>query len=154
MPEIISIENVARKIFVIRGQKVMLDGDLAALYHVPTKRLNEQVRRNAQRFPSDFMFQLTQQEYETLRSQFATLKGGRGKHRKYLATQKDIRGVLTEHQRKLEQHDTQIRSVFCARGASAFGGEAIRQLTKPEEKMKRRIGFRIEDPKVKYRVKH
>jgi hypothetical protein len=59
-------------ILTIRGQKVMLDADLAELYGVPTKRLNEQVKRNADRFPEDFMFQLTAQEMENLKSQFAT----------------------------------------------------------------------------------
>ena len=62
----------------------MLDADLAALYGVTTKRLNEQVRRNLGRFPSDFMFLLTNQEVAILRSQFATLKTGRGQHRKYV----------------------------------------------------------------------
>ena len=62
----------------------MLDSDLAALYGVTTKRLNEQVRRNMNRFPSDFMLQLTAEEADSLRSQFATLKPGRGQHRKYL----------------------------------------------------------------------
>ena len=62
----------------------MLDSDLAELYHVDTKRLNEQVKRNSERFPNDFMFQLSEDEYESLRSQFATLKTGRGKHRKYM----------------------------------------------------------------------
>ena len=61
----------------------MLDTDLAILYDVPTKRLNEQVMRNKKRFPSDFMFQLTAEEVERLRSHFATLKPGRGQHRKY-----------------------------------------------------------------------
>jgi hypothetical protein len=62
----------------------MLDRALAELYGVETKRLNEQVRRNLKRFPDDFMFQLTEEEAESLRSHFATLKSGRGKHRKYL----------------------------------------------------------------------
>lgn len=62
----------------------MLDRDLAELYDVETKRINEQVRRNPKRFPDDFMFQLTEEEAESLRSHFATLKSGRGKHRKYL----------------------------------------------------------------------
>jgi hypothetical protein len=61
----------------------MLDTDLAILYGVPTKRLNEQVRRNKKRFPFDFMFQLTPEEVERLRSQFVTLNAGRGQHRKY-----------------------------------------------------------------------
>lgn len=62
----------------------MLDDDLAELYGVPTKRLNEQVRRNKKRFPTDFMFKLTTEEADSLRSQIATLKTGRGQHRKYL----------------------------------------------------------------------
>lgn len=74
--------SIERKIFVIRGQNVMLDRDLAELYGVPTKRLNEQVRRNIKRFPEDFMFQLTRSEARSLRSQNATLK--RGRHSKYL----------------------------------------------------------------------
>jgi len=79
-----SIEDVSRAIVVLRGRKVLLDAELAALYGVTTKRLNEQVRRNRDRFPTDFMFELTAQEAAVLRSQFATLKSGRGQHRKYL----------------------------------------------------------------------
>ncbi|MBI2313471.1 MAG: ORF6N domain-containing protein [Betaproteobacteria bacterium] len=75
---------IARRILFIRGQRVMLDADLAELYGVPTKRFNEQVRRNIARFPEDFMFQLTIEEHAALRSQIATLKTGRGQHRKYL----------------------------------------------------------------------
>ena len=81
---LIPVERIERSILFIRGHKVMLDADLAFLYGVTTKRLNEQVRRNSQRFPTDFMFQLTAEEAESLRSHFATLKAGRGKHRKYL----------------------------------------------------------------------
>ena len=70
-------ELVLNKIYLIRGQKVMLDKDLAELYGVETKRLKEAIRRNIQRFPEDFMFELTQVEFESLRTHFATLKGGR-----------------------------------------------------------------------------
>lgn len=84
MKPIIAAEIIERKIYLVRGQKVMLDSDLAELYGVTTKRLNEQVRRNANRFPNDFMFQLSSDEFESLRSHFATLKQGRGYHRKYL----------------------------------------------------------------------
>ena len=70
---------------------MLLDTELAALYGVTTKRFNEQVRRNAKRFPDDFMFQLTAEEISSLRSQIATLKLGRGQHRKYLPY------VFTEH---------------------------------------------------------
>jgi hypothetical protein len=76
-------EHVERTILLVRGHRVMLDTDLAILYGVPIKRLNEQVRRSKKRFPSDFMFQLTPEEIERLRSQIATLKPGRGQHRKY-----------------------------------------------------------------------
>ena len=79
-----SVEQIESRIFIIRGQKVMLDADLAELYGVEIRRLNEQVSRNSERFPEDFMFQLTAEEYESLRSQFATLKSGRGQHRKYM----------------------------------------------------------------------
>ena len=84
MKTIIPIESVQGRIYLIRGQKVMLDRDLAELYGVPTKRLNEQIRRNPKRFPADFMFRLTREEAGSLRSQIATLDNGRGKHRKYL----------------------------------------------------------------------
>src|SRR5688572_4329442 len=73
-------ENIISKIYFIRGQKVMLDEDLAILYQVETKRLNEQVKRNVERFPKDFMFQLNPKEFEDLKSQFATSSwGGRRK---------------------------------------------------------------------------
>ena len=74
-------EVIINKIYVIRDQKVMLDRDLAELYGVETRRLKEQVRRNINRFPESFMFELTSEEHKSLRSQFATLK--RGRHSKY-----------------------------------------------------------------------
>jgi hypothetical protein len=80
--QIVPVEVIERKIYLIRGCKVMLDSDLAALYEVPTKRLNEAVRRNLDRFPEDFMFQLTAEELENaLRSQIATSNVGRGGRR-------------------------------------------------------------------------
>ncbi len=73
-------EMIVTKIYLLRGQKVMLDEDLAELYQVPTGRLNEQVKRNIARFPADFMFQLTKEEFENLKSQNATSSwGGRRK---------------------------------------------------------------------------
>ncbi len=75
--------DIAGEILVLRGQRVVLDAKLATLYGVTTKRLNEQVRRNAERFPGDFMFQLSGSEDAALRSQTATLKPARGQHRKY-----------------------------------------------------------------------
>src|SRR5438132_3691419 len=70
----VTVEIIEHRIYLIRGQKVMLDADLAELYEVPTKVLNQAVRRNARRFPEDFMFQLTVEEADALRSQFATSK--------------------------------------------------------------------------------
>lgn len=69
---LIPVERIERAILLIRGQKVMLDRDLAGLYGVTTGRLNEQVRRNSNRFPEDFMFQLTKEEFEKWKSQIAT----------------------------------------------------------------------------------
>lgn len=71
---LITDEIINNKIYFIRNQKVMLDTDLAELYEVETKQLKRQVRRNIDRFPDDFMFELTDIEYEILRSQFGTLK--------------------------------------------------------------------------------
>ena len=68
----ISVDNLKTKIYEFRGQKVMLDRDLAELYHVETKVLNQAVKRNIKRFPTDFMFQLNQGEFEILKSQIAT----------------------------------------------------------------------------------
>jgi hypothetical protein len=79
----IPIEQIQQLILLIRGEKVMLDSDLAKLYGVSTKRLNEQVKRNRDRFPQDFMFQLNPEVAEVLRSQIATSKEGRG-GRRYL----------------------------------------------------------------------
>ena len=82
--KLILIDQIEPLIHEIHGQKVMLDSDLAALYGVPTKVLNQAIRRNLDRFPPDFRFQLTADEAEALRSQIVTLKSGRGQHRKYL----------------------------------------------------------------------
>lgn len=89
--DIIPADVIAPLIRSIRDQRVILDNDLAGIYRVPTKRLNEQYRRNSDRFPRDFAFRLSQSEWAALRSQFATLKTGRGSHRKYLPV------AFTEH---------------------------------------------------------
>ena len=79
----VAVSDIARAILLIRGQKVLLDTSLAALYAVAPKVLNQAVRRNRHRFPEDFMFQLTLEEVARLRSQSVTLEIGRGRHRKY-----------------------------------------------------------------------
>lgn len=78
---LISLEHIQSRILVLRGERVVLDRDLAALYGVTTKRLLEQVRRNPERFPKDFCFQLDREELANLRSQFATSNGGHGGRR-------------------------------------------------------------------------
>jgi len=87
---IIQVEGIEGRIYDIRGQRVMLDSDLAELYGVPTWRLNEQVKRNRERFPEDFMFELTSEEWQSLRSQNAISKVRRG-GRRYAPN------VFTEH---------------------------------------------------------
>src|SRR6476660_2672033 len=88
----VSVQLIERRIYLIRGHKVMIDVDLAELYEVPTKRFNQQVRRNLNRFPEDFMFQLTREEADSLRSQFATSKLGPESLRSQIATSKPSQG--------------------------------------------------------------
>jgi hypothetical protein len=90
MSNSITAEVIAAKILIIRGKKVMLDSDLAALYGVKTKRLNEQVMRNRKRFPEDFMFQLSDEETSFLRSQNATSKRGGRRYLPYVFTQEGV----------------------------------------------------------------
>ena len=110
-------ERIASRIVSLRGRRVIIDADLAALYGVETKRLNEQVRRNLGRFPEDFVFQLTKQEVADLKSQFATSSWG-GKRKPPL-------------ERKVGTHDRAIGEIL----------QAIRQLATPVAAPKRRIGF-------------
>jgi len=84
------LEHIQKMIYEIRGQKVMLDRDLSVLYGVEIKRLNESVKRNLKRFPSDFMFQLTEEEWENLRSQFATFNKDTRKYKPYVFTEHGI----------------------------------------------------------------
>lgn len=80
----LSMDYVRSHIYTIRGVEVMVDTDLAAMYGVETKQLKRQVKRNIERFPDDFMFELTPEEYESLRCQNGTIESGRGQHSKYL----------------------------------------------------------------------
>ena len=87
MEDIIIIEN---KIYEVRGQKVMLDFDLAEMYEIDNKRLKEQVRRNIERFPSDFMFQLSSDEFENLRFQIGTSSWGGSRYAPFAFTQEGV----------------------------------------------------------------
>lgn len=92
MKQMVSVEKIERQIYFIRGQKVMLDSDLAELYGVPTKVLVQAVKRNAKRFPVDFVFQLENQEVMALRSQIVTSKPGRGgrRYKPYAFTEQGV----------------------------------------------------------------
>jgi hypothetical protein len=91
----IAVQNIENKIYSLRGLQVMLDSDLADMYQTETKYINRAVNRNPNRFPSTFAFQLTQEEWNTLRFQIGTLNEnvGRGQHRKYLPTVFSEQGV-------------------------------------------------------------
>src|SRR5882724_4893636 len=133
----LELAKVERRIYSIRGVRVILDADLAVLYGVSTKRLNEQFRRNRRRFPDDFAFQLTAEETADLRSQFATssaastglrsqnatLKTGRGRHRKYrpLRVHRARRTASSEHpqQCKRRPHEPVRHSRFCKNARTA-----------------------------------
>lgn len=115
------LELIQKKIYTVRGRRVMLDVDLATLYDVETRRLKEAVRRNRERFPEDFMYELTNEEYQSLRSQIATLKTGiRGGHSKYAPfafTEQGISmlsGVL-HSPRAIEMHITIMRAFIAMR---------------------------------------
>ena len=95
MANLIPIERIENKILFIRGKKVLLAYDLADLYNVPTKRLNEQVKRNIKRFPDDFMFQLTPQEFTDLKSQFATSSWGGRRIPPYVFTEQGVAMLST-----------------------------------------------------------
>jgi len=86
----VSEENILEKIYLIRGQKVMLDRDLAEMYGAEVKRLNEAVKRNSTRFPEDFMFQLAQNEWRNLKSQFATSSWGGVRKSPYAFTEQGV----------------------------------------------------------------
>lgn len=176
MANIIPSELIERKILLIRGQKVLLDVHLAELYGDPTKRFNEQVRRNLKRFPQDFMFQLTKEEFDSLRSQFATLKSGRGRHRKYLPyvfTEQGVamlssvlrsdrairvnieimrafvklRELLSTHKDLARKLD-ELEKKYDTQFRIVF--EAIRELMTPPKKSAKEIGFNVKEPKLRY----
>lgn len=172
--DIVVPEAIGRKILLIRGQKVMLGPHLAELYGIETRVLMQAVRRNIDRFPEDFMFPLTREEILRI-SQFVTsLKYSKAvyafteqgvamlssvlnspraiqmniaimrafvKLRQILSTHKELALKLKQLEMKIEKHDEEIHAIF----------EAIRKLMTPVEPPKKRIGFRVEEPKGKYR---
>jgi len=171
-------ENLDRLIYLIRGRKVMLDSDLAAIYGVPTHRLNEQVRRNRTRFPEDFAFQLTAEEFANLISQIAISRSGHGGRR-------TLPWVFTEHGaimlasvlntpvavqasvqvvrafvrlRELLASNTELAGKLAELERKLEGHDAairnlfdaIRQLLTPPEPPRRAIGFHVKETKARY----
>jgi ORF6N domain-containing protein len=115
VPAVIPPQLIERRIYITRGQRVMLDADLAELYQVPTKALNQAVRRNLDRFPEDFMFQLSKREAESLRSQIVTSKVERGgrRYRPYAFTEHGVAMLSSVlHSRRAVQMNIFIIRVF------------------------------------------
>lgn len=166
---ILPANRIESRIFLIRAEKVILDSDLAELYGVTTKRLNEQVKRNKERFPGDFMFQLSSKEMEDLRSQNAPSKGARGgrRYRPYAFTEHGaimaasvlntpravevsvyvvrafikLRETISTHKELARKFaELEKRTETHDEDISALF-EAIRQLMEPPEKPAKRIGF-------------
>ena len=178
--EIIPIERVAQSIRWIRGQKVLLDSDLAALYDVTTGNLNKAVKRNSDRFPSDFMFELKPEELTNLKFQFGISRwGGRRRSRPHVFTEQGIAmlsSVLNSDRairvniaimrtfvklrqtldtnRELAQKFSQLEQRVGKHDEEIAGIlEAIRRLMAPPEKPGREIGFHVRETAPRYRVR-
>ena len=170
---IVTDEVIMSKVYYIRGNKVMLDEELAALYEVSTKRLNEQVKRNMKRFPDDFMFQLTMQEFNDLKSQFATSSWGGRRTAPYAFTEHGVlmlSSILTSERAvsvniRIMRIYTKMRKMIFTHKDILIQLEKIekkvmghdediqlifnyfRQLLKIQKEPRPRIGFRRQDEK-------
>ena len=141
-----TVENISSLIRTIRGQKIILDTDLACIFGVPTFRFNEAVKRNRQRFPDDFLFQLTAEEFQSLTSQIAMLKKGRGQHRKFLPYAFTERGAVMAAN-VLNSPEAIRMSIFVVRAfiemRELLGGtkELAKQLAALEKKLTERLDW-------------
>jgi hypothetical protein len=175
--QLLPSELIEQRILLIRGQRVILDVHLAELYRVETKALKRGVRRNRDRFPIDFMFELTKEKRTALRYHFGTLKrGGHSKYPAYVFTEQGVamlsavlhspRAVLVNIE--IMRTFVKLREIFATHKELArklddlekkydnqfkIVFDAIRQLMLPPEKRKRRIGFDVEEPKNAYIAK-
>ena len=166
-PPPIPVESITSRILLVRGQKVMLDSDLADLYGVSTSRLNEQVRRNIDRFPNDFMFQLTDSEFSNLKSQFATSSWGGRRKLPLVFTEQGVsmlssvlhseqavqvniaimrafvqlREMLSTHKELAHKLEELEQKVGIHDQTIVQLIEAIRQLMEPSAEKRRQIGF-------------
>ena len=174
------MQTVEKAIHLVRGQRVMLDSDLAAIYGVSTMRLNEQRRRNKKRFPSDFAFQLTRKEFANLISQFATSRshGGRRKlpwafteHGAIMLASVLNSDIAVEASVRVVRAFVRLREIISANAelAAKFAQlerrldshdeaiaqlfAAIRQLLAPAPEKKREIGFHVREKSARYRAK-
>lgn len=140
--QLLAPDAITLRIATVRGQRVLLDSDLAALYEVETKRFNEAVRRNLAKFPADFMFQLTAEEWAALRSQIATLNAagtGRGQHRKYLPYAFTEHGAimaanLLSSPRAVEVSVYVVRAFVRLRELATTHGDLAKRLAELEDK--------------------
>lgn len=136
---IVLTRKVGAKILVLRNQKVILDADLAELYGVPVKRLNEQIKRNPKRFPADFLFTLTRAEYQNLRSQNATSSFAHG-GRRYLPYAFTEHGAIMaatvlNSRRAIEMSIFVVRAFVQMRQALAFNRQVVSKLSELEERL-------------------
>jgi ORF6N domain len=136
---IVLAKKVDSKILVLRDQKVILDVDLAALYGVPVKRLNEQIKRNAKRFPPDFLFRLSPAEYENLRSQFATSSFSHG-GRRYLPHAFTEHGAIMaatvlNSKRAIEMSIFVVRAFVRMRETLAMNQQIVTKLSEIERRL-------------------
>ncbi|MDP3111760.1 MAG: ORF6N domain-containing protein [Thermodesulfovibrionales bacterium] len=176
MKELIPVEIIEKKIYLIRNQKVMLSSDLADLYGVEPKVLIQAVKRNIERFPADFMFQLSNQEFVNLKSQIVTSSwGGIRRANPYAFTEQGIAMLssVLRSKRAIEVNIHIMRAFVKLRELMAthkdlarkladmekkydaqFKGvfDAIRQLMAPPETKKRKIGFEVRESRAKYRA--
>ncbi|MGQ0826990.1 MAG: ORF6N domain-containing protein [Bacteroidota bacterium] len=133
-------EIIMNQIYYIRGQKVMIDKDLAILYGVETRVLNQAVRRNSDRFPEDFMFEMTKNEYDSIRSQIVTLEKGKGKHTKYKPYAFTEQGVAM------------LSSVLNSERAIKVNIQIIRIFTRIRQMLMDNTELRLEIEKIKKKL--
>jgi hypothetical protein len=174
--EIIPVERIEKSILLIRGQKVILDMDLASLYQVQTKQLKRAVRRNINRFPNDFMFELSQKEFENLRCQIGSSSWGGTRYRPMVFTEQGVAMLssVLQSERAVQVNIAIMRIFVRLREITATHRElarnlkdiekrlgehdeqfklvfeAISQLMIAETKPKKKIGFEIKEPKASY----
>ena len=137
----LAIAAIASRIVTLRGERVLLDADLAALYGVETRRLNEQVHRNRRRFPADFIFRLTREELENLMSQFATSRWGGRRKLPYAFTEHGAiqAATILSTRRAVEVSVYIVRAFVQLRGVLAANRELAKRLDELEARIERKL---------------